>query len=246
MCDDLVTKHQERLETSGGLFSGLRVAVVLTNIQQARVYTRIITAGGGTVLPLTNLRQLCQQWRDISLETLDFVVLEGTKQEHWAEWKEILKKSENLKLRHIQYTYFFNCISQCDRVNPGNFLIDETEKRKDCSKRQLGDGELTHDVKRLRADPELVTIDSDEEVDSDEDIQILEQKIINRKSEISSRVYIEKSSKLNTSSEIIELGDSSDEENTEAHTQRDEREVHNQLRCDYDKVGSGSTCPVLF
>ena len=62
MCDDLVTKHQARLESSGGLFSGLRVAVVLSNIQQARVYTRIITAGGGTVLPMTNLQQLSQQW----------------------------------------------------------------------------------------------------------------------------------------------------------------------------------------
>ena len=62
MCDDLVTKHRARLESSGGLFAGLRVAVVLRNTQQAQVYSRIITAGGGVVLPLTNLQQLCQQW----------------------------------------------------------------------------------------------------------------------------------------------------------------------------------------
>ena len=62
VCDDLVTKHRARRESSGGLFAGLRVAVVLSNTQQARVYSRIITAGGGEVLPLTNLQQLCPQW----------------------------------------------------------------------------------------------------------------------------------------------------------------------------------------
>ena len=62
VCDDLVRKHRDRLESSGGLFAGLRVAVVLSNTQQARVYSRIITAGGGKALRLANLHQLCQQW----------------------------------------------------------------------------------------------------------------------------------------------------------------------------------------
>ena len=153
---------------------------------------------------------------------MDFVVLEDTRQEHWAEWREILRKSENLKLQHIQYTFFFSCITQCERVNTSGFLVEGAENG---SKRQLGNGESSNDVKRFRSAPELVTLDSDEEVDSDDDIQILEQKIIDRKSVVSSRVYIEKSSKLN-SEVIIELGDSSDEENAEAQTPRDEREAH--------------------
>ena len=66
------------------------------------------------------------------------MVLDDSRQAHWSEWKEVLKTSENLKLKQIQYKYFFNCITQCDRVNVDNFLIE---------------------------DPEIVTIDSDQ-VDS--------------------------------------------------------------------------------
>ena len=65
-----------------------------------------------------------------------------------------MKTSESLKLLHIQYTYFFNCIIQCDRVNPDSFLIEETEKRMEGSKRQLGNGELSSGVKRFRSEPQ--------------------------------------------------------------------------------------------
>ena len=74
MCDDLVMKHRARLVSSGGLFSGLRVAVVLNKTQKARVYSRIITAGGGVVLPVSSLLQLCQQWWADSQGTFSIIM----------------------------------------------------------------------------------------------------------------------------------------------------------------------------
>ena len=66
------------------------------------------------------------------------MVLDDYRQAHSRDWKEILKMSEDLKLKRIQYKYFFKCITHCERVNVDNFLIE---------------------------DPEIVTIDSDQ-VDS--------------------------------------------------------------------------------
>ena len=153
------------------------------------------------------------------MENLDFVVIDDTKQDHWAEWKEIVK-SERFKLRHIQYTYFFSCITQCERVDVTKFLVEEIEK-----KRHIVESSLDH-VKRLRANPEVVTLDSDDDADSDDDdIQILEQKLLNRKNDKASRVYIEKSSKLDTSCELIDLGDT-DEESSQAQREGEEREFY--------------------
>ena len=66
------------------------------------------------------------------------MVLDDYRQAHSREWKEILKMSEGLKLKRIQYKYFLSCITHCERINVDNFLIE---------------------------DPEIVTIDSDQ-VDS--------------------------------------------------------------------------------
>ena len=211
VCDDLVMRHRQRLRTSGKLFEGLRVALVLRNSLQNKVYTRIVTAGGGHVLPVTSLGQLCRTWRELSLETLDFVVIDDTTHDHWEEWKGILKLSTNLKLRHIQYKYFFLCITQCRRVDISDFLVDKSEKTEN-NKRQSGDSSSSEQLKKMRrTEPEVVTLESDEDSDDEDDIQILEQKLFSRKPENLRRVYIEKSSNLNTSCEVIDLGDTDDE-----------------------------------
>ena len=46
VCDDLVMRHRQRLRTSGKLFEGLRVALVVRNSLQNKVYTRIVRLGG--------------------------------------------------------------------------------------------------------------------------------------------------------------------------------------------------------
>ena len=143
--------------------------------------------------------------------------MDDTKHAHWEEWRGIVKQSQNLKLRHIEHKYFFNCITECRKVDVVNFLVDETEKKIESKKRQLEPSPSMDNLKRVRQEPELVTLDDSD----DDDIQILEQKLINRKHETTSRIYIEKSSNLNTSCEVIDLGDT-DEENVE-----DVRENHN-------------------
>ena len=62
VCDPLVQRHRQRLRAEGRLFQGLRVAVVLRNSLQNKVYTRIVRLGGGEVLPVSSLEQLCQTW----------------------------------------------------------------------------------------------------------------------------------------------------------------------------------------
>ena len=42
ICDDLVSKHKQRKKEHGNLFQDVKAVLVLTNLVQSKVYTRLL------------------------------------------------------------------------------------------------------------------------------------------------------------------------------------------------------------
>ena len=157
----------------------------------SHLFGRIIRAGGGTVLSPTTLKELIEKNTDLD-DDLNTVVLDNIDHHDWKLWKEIVQKKRNFglwtDLRHVQYKYFFSCITECERVDIDKFLIDDSEKELEGKKRELDQRDI-HDinVKRFKKNPLVVDLDNES---SDDDIEILEQKLLARKT-TNRRVYIE-------------------------------------------------------
>ena len=206
VCDDLVLHHRRRRLQLGGIFSEMRAAFVLSNPRQGAVYTRLVRAGGGHVLPHSTLRQLIDNSEDIAAD-LNFVIIDNDQHPDWAQWSQIVQRRRDVgqwkSLRHVQYKYLFNIITKCDPVSVREFLIDDTEKMMVDSKREHASND-DQIVKRFKRDPLIVNLDSD----SDDDIEVLEAKLKSQKLGRNRRVYFEK----NYTGEVITIEDDEKED----------------------------------
>ena len=200
VCDDLVLRHRERREQMGPMFRGVRVVFALNNSVQSRVYSRIVRAGGGEVIPYTTVQDLVANHSKI--ESIDFVVVDKT--QDLSELTRIVQDRRQSGswsgLCRIEYKYFFSCITHCNRVNVRDFLVLESERRLHAQKR--GSDVVGGEVKRFRRDPVVVDLNSSD----DEDLEILEQRLAARSAQSSRRVYYER----NVTGEVITIADNSD------------------------------------
>ena len=207
ICDDLVLDHRKRRHELGGLFEGIKAVFVLNNQIQSKVYTRILRAGGGEVLPFTSLRQLLDNIEELG-DDVNLVIIEDDTHPDWREWSQTVKdKRETGKwgnLRHVQYKFIFTSITKCNLVSLTDFLILESEKDIENQKREHVNEGPTLPVKRFKRDPLVIDLETDSDED---DIEILQQKLMERRKTNNPRIYIEK----NYNGPVIDL-DSSDDD----------------------------------
>ena len=208
ICDDLVMDHRRRRHELGGLFEGIKAVFVLDNQIQSKVYTRIVRAGGGEVLAFTTLRQLLDNIAELG-DDLNLVIIDDDTHPDWGDWSQAVKDRREVgkwsNLRHVQYRFIFTSITKCNLVSLSDFLILESEKEMENNKREHVNEEPTLPAKRFRRDPLVVDLESESDED---DIEILQQKLMARRKTNTPRIYIEK----NYNGPVIDLDSSDDEQ----------------------------------
>ena len=210
--DDLVIRYRERRHrVTSGLWQGWRIVFAMDNNVQSRVYTRVVRAGGAEVINHTSLRDLINNSNDV--DKLDYIVIDNDQHQDWGEWSTLVKKQREQgywsNLRHIQYKFFFNCITKCEVVSVKEHLILENERILDSMKRSVDDADV--EVKRFKPAPVIVDLESSD----DDDLEVLEQRLAARNTIHRRRVYLEK----NITGEVVDVGDRSEDEtvNNKSH-----------------------------
>ena len=212
ICDDLVMDHRRRRHELGGLFEGIKAVFVLDNQIQSKVYTRIVRAGGGEVLAFTTLRQLLDNIAELG-DDLNLVIIDDDTHPDWGEWSQAVRARREAgkwgNLRHVQYKFIFTSITKCNLVSLSDFLILESEKEMENNKREHVNEDPTLPAKRFRRDPLVVDLESESDED---DIEILQQKLMARRKTNTPRIYIEK----NYNGPVIDLDSSDDDQDMDS------------------------------
>ena len=219
VCDQAVLSHRKRRFEQGGIFKNLKAVLLLENAVKRGVYTRIIEAGGGEVLvgwTLSDLlnNQPCSSDLNCVVVDPDIQVASNNRYKQWEMWQQVVRDTwpVDTHLPHVYYKYVFNIITQCKILPPDQFSIFSPAvlemARKDgampcrsnnvADKRSLSDAQVPTKKQKISCEAtKIVTTVVESNVvtlsdsDSDDDIEILEQKITQRKAG-SRRTYYEK------------------------------------------------------
>ena len=219
VCDETVLSHRKRRFLQGGIFKNLKAVLLLENAVKRSVYTRIIEAGGGEVLvgwTLSDLlnNQPCSSDLNCVVVDPDIQIPSSNRYNQWVMWQQVVRDTwpVDTNLPHVYYKYVFNIITQCKILPPDQFSIFSPAvlemARKDGAmprgssnvdnKRSLSDAQVATKKQKVGGEAtKIVTTVVDSNVvtlsdsDSDDDIEILEQKITQRKAG-SRRTYYEK------------------------------------------------------
>ena len=271
VCDESVLNHRRRWFEKGGIFKDMKVVLLLENAVKSGVYSRIVEAGGGEVQHDWSLSDLLNNQpcsSDLTCVVVDpGIQLAGDQRHHqWVKWLEVVRDTwpADSSLPHVYYKYIFSIITQCKTLSAEQFSIFspavlEMAKRdgnmpqgwSGVAKRSADGSDVQVDNKRLKVgqatkivttvvESNVVTLDDS---DSDDDIEILEQKITQRKAGANSRrTYYEKPQSFTRNrskeakvvdAEIVDLGDS-DNESKDANYTKSKDIIEVSMEVDQD------------